>query len=232
MKKIIAKFSVAIILFIAFALFTLSLRFVDLQPLGPEGSFVAYGGINGAFREFIGVNLKLYEITDWAGVGAILTAFAFALLGCVQWVKRKSLVKVDSCILILGCFYLFVFGVYIFFEYCHINYRPVLINGILESSYPSSTTMLAACVFPGAMFASSRLVANGKLKTGINIFCVLFTLFMVIGRVLSGVHWFTDIFGGLLFSASALLFYSAACDMADAAGGREALLTFLRLILN
>lgn len=197
-------------LFIVFILFTVSLTVVDRQPIGPHGSYVAYAGINQAIHELFVVHWTLYHITDWAGVVAIVIALGFAVLGLVQWIKRKHILKVDSSILVLGVFYLLVFGAYVFFEFTVINRRPVLINGFLEASYPSSTTMLAMCVVPTAMMQFRRLIKNVTVRKTTNWLCGLFTAFMVIGRLVCGVHWFTDIFGGLLFSVAMILLYCFA----------------------
>ena len=209
-RKAILQFILGGILLILFVLFTWSLTFFDVQPIGPNGSSVAYASINKAVHNLFGVNMTLYNITDWAGVVAILIAFGFAILGLVQWVKRKHIWKVDSSILTLGVFYLLVFGAYVFFEFHVINRRPVLINGILEASYPSSTTMLAMCVLPTAMMQFRRLIKNTSIRNAVNTLCGLFTAFIVIGRLVCGVHWFTDIIGGLVFSIAMILLYCSA----------------------
>ena len=209
-RKAISQFILGGILLILFVLFTWSLTLIDVQPIGPNDSSVAYASINNAVHNLFGVNMTLYNITDWAGVVAIFIALGFAVLGLVQWVKRKRILKVDSSILILGVFYIFVFSAYVFFEFHVINRRPVLINGILEASYPSSTTMLAMCVLPTAMMQFHRLIKNTKIRNAINVLCGLFTAFMVIGRLICGVHWFTDILGGLIFSVAMILLYCAA----------------------
>ena len=209
-RKAISQFILGGILLILFVLFTWSLTLIDVQPIGPNDSSVAYASINKAVHNLFGVNMTLYNITDWAGVVAIFIALGFAVLGLVQWVKRKRILKVDSSILILGVFYIFVFSAYVFFEFHVINRRPVLINGILEASYPSSTTMLAMCVLPTAMMQFHRLIKNTKIRNAINVLCGLFTAFMVIGRLICGVHWFTDILGGLIFSVAMILLYCAA----------------------
>ena len=208
-RKPIVSLCLGLSLLAIFVLFTWSLHFVDVQPIGPQGSSVAYARVNQAVHDFFGVNMLLYNITDWAGVVAIFVAFGFAVLGLVQWIKRKHILKVDSSILLLGVFYILVFGAYAFFECYVVNRRPVLINGILEASYPSSTTMLALCVMPTAMLQFHRLIKNRAARISVNSLCGLFTAFMVIGRLLSGVHWFTDILGGLLFSAASILLYCA-----------------------
>ena len=209
-RKATSQFVLGAILLVFFVLFTWSLTFIDVQPIGPNGSSVAYASINKAVHNLFGVNMTLYNITDWAGVVAIFIALGFAILGLAQWIKRKHIWKVDRSILVLGAFYILVFGAYVFFEFHVINRRPVLINGILEASYPSSTTMLAMCVLPTAMMQFHRLIKNTRVRNTVHTLCGLFTAFMVIGRLVCGVHWFTDIFGGLLFSIAMILLYCSA----------------------
>jgi len=206
-RKAMLQCTLGFVTLAVFVLFTVSLKLVDLQPIGPRGSAVAYGAMNYRVHQCFGVNWLLYHITDWAGVAAILVAVGFAVLGLVQWIKRKHILKVDKSILILGVYYVLVFGVFVFFEYNVINRRPVLINGFLEASYPSSTTMLAACVLPVAMREFRRLIKRRYLSNTVNVLCGIFTAFMVLGRLACGVHWFTDVLGGLLFSAGMVLLY-------------------------
>lgn len=153
--------------------------------------------------------MTLYTITDWLGLIPIAMAFGFAILGLVQWVKRKHTLKVDRSILILGGFYLLVMGAYAFFEMVVINYRPVLIEGCLESSYPSSTTLLVLCVMPTAMLQFHSRIKNKPLRYCINGVIAVFIAFMVIGRLLSGVHWLSDIIGGTLLSLGLMMLYHA-----------------------
>lgn len=209
-KKAKIQLTLGLLLLVVFILYTISLTFVDLQPIGPNGSYVAYAGINRWVHGLFGVNMMLYHITDWAGLVPILVAMGFAVLGLIQWIRRKSIQKVDRSILVLGGFYVLIFGAYAFFERNIINYRPVLIDGLLEASYPSSTTMLAMCVLPTAMMQFCRLIGNKSLKKNVNRIFGLFTAFLVIGRLLSGVHWVTDIFGGMLLSTALIFLYRAA----------------------
>jgi undecaprenyl-diphosphatase len=133
----------------------------------------------------------------------------FALLGLIQWIKRKHLLKVDYNIFILGGFYIVVMAVYVLFEMLVVNYRPVLIDGILEASYPSSTTMLVMCVMPTAVMQFNSRIRNKLLRNIVAAILVAFIAFMVIGRLVSGVHWFTDIIGGALLSTGLVLMYCA-----------------------
>ena len=193
----------------AFVLWTLLLRLVDVRAIGPKGSSVGFSALNGFIHEKIGVNMYLYNITDWLGLVPIGVAFGFAILGLIQLIKRKSLLRVDRSILALGVFYIIVVAVYLFFEIVVINYRPVLIEGCLEASYPSSTTMLVTCVMPSAAMQAKERIKNKALRQGVIIIIIAFIAFMVVARLLSGVHWITDIIGGALFSLGVVMAYKS-----------------------
>lgn len=193
---------------VAFALWTAALHFVDVQPIGPRESAVGFAAVNRYFHNLTGVHMSLYAITDWLSIVPIGFVLGFALLGLVQWLKRKHLLKVDRSILVLGGFYLVIMAVYAAFEVAVVNYRPVLIEGQLEASYPSSTTMLVMCVMPTAMMQLRTRIVNRSLRRWVLIGMSSFTVFMVIGRLLSGVHWLTDIIGGALLSAGLVMMYN------------------------
>ena len=201
------NFGITVILLGAFALWSAAVRLVDVQPIGPQGSAVGFATINGWVHSLAGVHMSLYTVTDWLGLVPIGVAMGFALLGLIQWIKRKHLRQVDFSILVLGGFYLLVMAAYVLFEVFVINYRPVLINGYLEASYPSSTTMLVLCVMPTTLMQLNARIKSQTLKRWVGFGITAFILFMVIGRLLSGVHWFTDIIGGALLSAGLVMLY-------------------------
>ena len=191
-----------------FILWTLLLKIVDVAPIGPKGSLVGFASLNGFFHNLTGVNMNLYIITDWLGLVPIFFMLGFGIFGFAQLIKRKNLLKVDFDILLLGGFYIVMTGTYLFFENFVINYRPVLIEGILEASYPSSTTLLVLCVMPTAAFQLKNRIKNSALRNFSVCAINLFTVFMVSARILSGVHWITDIIGGILFSAGLFMIYT------------------------
>ena len=199
-------------LVVAFVLWTVLVCFVDVRTIGPEGSSVGFATLNGFVHELTGVNWLLYTVTDWLGLVPIAVALGFAILGLVQLIKRKSLWKVDHSILALGVFYIVVMAAYVFFEMVVINYRPTLIDGYLEASYPSSTTMLVMCVMPTAAMQLNARIKNTVFRRCAIIAIVAFTAFMVIGRLLSGVHWITDIIGGAMFSIGIVTTYFSICN--------------------
>lgn len=203
------NFCIATCMLLAFLLWTAAIQFVDVEAIGPQESSVGFATINRLVHNFTGVHMALYTITDWLGLVPLGFVMAFALLGLIQWIKRKHLLKVDYNILILGGFYIVVMTVYVIFEMLVVNYRPVLINGYLEASYPSSTTMLVMCVMPTAIMQFNARIKNNVLKRCVTYAITAFIVFMVIGRLISGVHWFTDIIGGALLSAGLVIMYRA-----------------------
>ena len=198
-----------ILLLAAFIAWTLLISFIDVKAIGPNNSKVGFASLNEILHNFTGVNLSLYILTDWLGLVPIAVALGFAILGLAQLIKRKSLLAVDYDILLLGGFYIIVIAVYVFFEIITINYRPTLINGFLEASYPSSTTMLVMCVMPTAAIQMRKRIKNKRLMRIVVAAIIAFIAFMVLGRAISGVHWITDIIGGAIFSAGIVLIYNS-----------------------
>lgn len=197
----------AVALFTGFVAWTVALCLVDVQPIGPRGSMVGLATLNRWVHEGVGVHLSLYVITDWLSLIPLAMVIAFAFKGLVQWIKRKRLQSVDRDLLLLGGFYLTVFALYLLFEYLVINYRPILIEGVLEPSYPSSTTVLVLCVISGAIIHLKQRMRQGWHKRCILILLGAFAAFMVVARLLSGVHWVTDIIGGILLGAALVWTY-------------------------
>ena len=206
-KEAIKHFAVAVLFFVSFIIWTILVRVVDVEAIGPQGSSVGFATVNGYFHELIGVNMNLYLITDWLSLIPACFIIAFGSLGLMQWIKRKNILKVDFDILILGAFYIIVMAIYLMFESMIINFRPVLINGILEASYPSSTTLLVLCVMPTAMIQLNNRIKNTKLKKCAKLLIIAFIVFMVTARLLSGVHWLSDIIGGIFLSTGLVSMY-------------------------
>lgn len=197
----------SLFLLTAFLLWTLAVRYMDVQAIGPQGSAVGFATVNRFFHSLTGVHMYLYTITDLLSLIPVVFIAGFGLLGLIQWLKRKHLMRVDRSLLILGCFYIVVLVLYILFDMVVINYRPILIDGNLEASYPSSTTLLVLCVMPTAIHQLNSRIRHPILKKCVTYILSAFTVFMVLGRLISGVHWLTDIIGGGLLSAGLVLLY-------------------------
>lgn len=213
MKRIARRFIVSMCLLTAFILWTIAICSVGVCAIGPRGSSVGFAYINSFVHNLTGVHFGLYNITDWFGLVPIFVCMGFGVLGLVQWIKRKSVCKVDFSILVLGGFYIVTIAAFLVFEYFIVNYRPVLINGHLEASYPSSTTLLVMCVMPTAVIQFNNRINNKVLRNVVSVIIIAFIAFMIFGRLISGVHWFTDIVGGVLLSTGLVLMYRAIISL-------------------
>lgn len=194
---------------ILFVIWTLLVKYTDVRAIGPRDSQVGFGLLNVLFHKLTGVHMSLYTVTDWLGLVPLFMGVIFAAIGLCQLIKRKKLLSVDFDILALGIFYVAVIFAYIFFEIHAVNYRPVLINNILEVSYPSSTTLLAMTFLPTAIMQIKIRIKNRFLCNLSAFFVGGLLVFMVIGRIISGVHWISDIIGGAMLGAGLdLIYYS------------------------
>ena len=191
----------------AFSLWTVLIQWVDVQAVGQNGTKIGFADFNVWFHQLTGVHMTIYTITDWLGLVPIFICLCFGVLGLVQLIKRRSLLRVDPDILLLGAYYVLVIACYLIFEIIPVNYRPVLIEGRLETSYPSSTTLLVLSVMPTLMFQENRRVSNAMIRKAVAVSVIAFSAFMVIGRLISGVHWATDIIGSVLLSAGLYMLY-------------------------
>lgn len=198
------------ILLTAFVIWTILIQTVDVEPLGQNGTNIGFATLNCWFHLLTGVHMQIYTVTDWLGLVPLFVCMLFGGFGFVQLLKRKSLCSIDYDIIILGIYYCIVIACYLVFEVIPINYRPILIEGVMEVSYPSSTTLLVLCVMPTLSEQLNRRLRNTDLRKIIHILNVFFTTFMVIGRLFSGVHWVTDIVGGILLSIGLFCIYKAS----------------------
>lgn len=199
----------------AFALWTALIQLVDVRPVGQNGTDIGFATLNTWFHGLTGANMTFYAITDWLGLVPIVVCLGFAALGAAQLVARKSLLKVDPDILLLGAYYVAIIFFYLLFEAVPINYRPIVIDGVMEASYPSSTTLLVLSVMPTLCYQVGRRSSKLPLRKAATAFVVTFSMFMVLGRLVSGVHWVTDIVGAVLLAFGLFAMYRFAVDCID-----------------
>lgn len=219
MKKNGRKLLISGLLIMAiFIIWTALIQIIDVQAVGQNGTDIGFSSLNQQFHKLTGVHMLYYTITDWLALVPTAICMGFALIGFVQFIKRKSLYKVDIDILLLGVYYIIVNVFFWSFELIQINYRPIPIEGRMEASYPSSTTLLVVSVMLPFAFQVSRRVKTPSLRYGLYGCTAVFTLFMIIGRILSGVHWITDIIGAILLSTGLYLLYRGAVDLIEKRG--------------
>ena len=187
-------------------LFTILVKVIDVKTVGLQGTELGFSTINKFVFKTLGENKFWYQISEWVGLIPIFMAACYGMTGIIQLKRRKSLLKVDKEIIALGVFYVVVLAIYVLFEKVIINYRPVLVDGVLEASYPSSHTLMALCFAGSSIIINKKLFDNERTKH-MNKTLLVISLIIVIGRLLSGVHWFTDIIGGVLISSALLMVF-------------------------
>ena len=202
-------------LLIVFIVWTILVQFIDVQAVGVNGTKIGFASINTWFHKLTGVHLSVYTVTDWLGLVPICICVFFGIVGLRQFIKCKSIFKVDADIILLGIYYVIVIFAYLVFEMIPINYRPILIDGFMEASYPSSTTLLVLSVMPSFKFQITRRSRKAVLRNAVDVFATAFSTFMIIGRLLSGVHWCTDIIGSVLLSTGLFMLYQFSVEFAE-----------------
>ena len=198
--------------FLMFIIFTTIIKFVDVKNIGPHNTSVGLATINNFFVNKIGFNNKIYKITEILGIIPIIIVLIYAIIGLYSLIEEKSFKKVNKNLYYLAIFYIIVLGIYVLFEKVIINFRPVVIEGILESSYPSSHTILAICICGSSIILNNSIFKNNKIAKFENIISFIIIIMLPLLRFISGVHWFTDIIGGILLSLSLLLFFKYFVD--------------------
>lgn len=196
-------FGKAFLMLILFCAFTAVVSSVDVQAIGPDNSYVGLACVNSYVRNLFPFNNIFYSMSEVLGYIGILVMLSFAIAGFIQLVKRKKITSVDSEILSLAVIYFLFAAFYVFFDkVLVINYRPYLFSGELEPSYPSTHTLIAFVAF-----VSAAVIANRRKCTFVKICALLLALLTIIFRMVSGVHWFTDIIGAVLLSAFLIFIY-------------------------
>ena len=199
--------------FLAFVVFTVLIKTVDVRAIGPFFSKVGFSHFNDWGRGLLKFNKSWYTVSQFLGYLAIAVCLCFACTGAYQlFTGKNGLKSVSRGIWATGGLYVALVVVYFFFDkVLIINYRPVLgTETILEASYPSSHTLLAVCVFLAASDQISRMLDKKDLANLLSVICWVAAAATVFSRLMSGVHWLTDIIGSIILSAFFLCLYLAA----------------------
>lgn len=200
---------ISIILIAVAIIFTILVKTFDVKNVGLNETELGFSTINKQVFETIGENSICKTITDIIGYFSLALVFFYGVVGLYQLINRKSLFKVDKEIITLGGFYIIVLTLYVLFEKVIINYRPVLEDGKLAASYPSSHTLLSICVCISAIWINKKLFKSDMTKL-FNYFLFFIAIIATVGRLFSGVHWFTDIIGGIIISSALLMSFKTA----------------------
>lgn len=212
-KRVIVKTLIGAAFMLLFLVLIVLLKTVDVAAIGPLDEKVGLSGINGRVYRQLGMNRAMYDVTEKLTVAAFISPAAFFVVALCQLIGKKSINKVDRDIIVFGMFMFVLLAIYMLFDsVLSVNSRPVLLDSGLEPSFPSSHTLLFGFIGPATVILLAKRIKNkpALIAAGVAIYAV--TAFVIIGRLIAGVHWFTDIVGGILLSASLVFLFSAACD--------------------
>ncbi|MCQ2382504.1 MAG: phosphatase PAP2 family protein [Clostridia bacterium] len=185
-----------IVSFVCFVIFTLLVAFVDVDQVG-------LSKINHFFWQHCGKHEIWERITDYLGYVLILVLVGILAWQIWQWIMCKKLARIDWNLLMFDVIMVCLAVVYVFFEVVVINYRPA---GD-KASYPSSHAMLFATVLPLLIYQVWHYLQNKPWRIVLTVALSSIQVIGLVGRLLAGVHWFTDILGGVIISCCLDCFY-------------------------
>ncbi|MGN1164633.1 MAG: phosphatase PAP2 family protein [Candidatus Ornithospirochaeta sp.] len=189
--------------------FTLLVKSVNVMAVSATGSTVGFGSVNIPFASLFPFNGTVYKVSEYLGYVAMVPVAFFAVMGLVELIKRRSLKKVDADLYALLGAYVLMAAVYIFFDKIYVvNLRPIIEEGALfaEPSFPSSHTLLSVVVLGSAIVEAGR-IGNKTKRMLLSLVLGIILVLSVAMRLFSGVHWLTDIIGGILWGEVILLFF-------------------------
>ena len=211
------KFIATRIFVLLFVALIILVECVNVAPIGPEGTSIGLSSLNGGVRQALGANDTWYKITEVLGYLSIASVGVFVLFGLYQAIRRKSLLKVDKKLFALLGLYCVTVLAYLAFEVIVINYRPVIMPGDahVEASFPSSHTLLSCVIMGSAYVMIDHYVKNRGLRIALQYVCLFMATIITVGRLLSGVHWFTDILGGVFLSVALVTLFAGICNAVE-----------------
>ena len=204
---------VACVLLAAFVALTICLLFVDVRAAGESGAEVGFATINQKVWQAIGQSAAALTVSEVCGLCMIAAVGAFGVTGLVQVIRRKGFLRADKELYVMAGGLVLLAAAYVFFEIFVVNCRPVLDEGELAASYPSSHAMLATAV---AGMGMAYLHSRQRKGVLINVLIGLLngvSVATVACRLLGGVHWLSDIVGGVLLGMVIVYAYRAVCSL-------------------
>ena len=186
-------------------LFTIAVDKIDTAlVLGKE---IGFSNVNIAVHQMLGTSDTFDLLSDITMIVSALLMGGLVFIGTYQLISGKGFKAVDKEILIAGAVLVLMSITYLFFEKVVINFRPVLEDGFLEASYPSTHVLLTTVINIVAIDYIVTKIKNKKIMLPSVITVAVITVVGFGARVLSGMHWITDIVGALLIASCLVMIY-------------------------
>ena len=211
MKRLVNYFP-ALFLTLVFIVWTILVKTIDMSYIDNVG-YIGFSHFNFQVNNFVVEYVRIETFDKLSDIGLYLSfavVLTFGVIGIVQWIKRKSIKKVDSILFALLAIYVITVIEYFIFEIVKINYSPLSTAEELHASYPSSHVLFFIIfVMTGVLAMFEYVKVHKAIKVTTISFAALVSLVYVVVRLLSGQHFFTDIVGGLFLSASIIALFIA-----------------------
>lgn len=199
-------------LLVAFLALWCCVVFVDVQRVGANDTTLGLASVNLAVFLLLGQDATWDYVTDWLTVVCILVGASVGAKAFFQAVMRKSVKKVDTELyVVLGC-YLLALAFVALFEIVPVNYRPLLAQGNLQASFPSTHALICIVSVGETLFTATFRKCRKPLQLTI---CALFALCCVavcLGRLLAGAHWLTDVVASVLLGGAIVALCGFLCQ--------------------
>lgn len=189
------------ILWLILLIFTILVSFVDVKIFNVTNTKIGLYSLNKIFLVNSINSNYINIISNGIFLICLLVIILMLLLITFEYFKTKKINKNNLNFFIH--FLIMVLIWIIFDKILIINYRPILINGNIEGSYPSTHVMVSTFVL---LFLSDQLKKIFKNDKIFYIISIGLIIIQSISRILLTMHWFTDIIGGLLIGC--LLFFT------------------------
>ncbi|MBQ0071593.1 MAG: phosphatase PAP2 family protein [Spirochaetales bacterium] len=187
----------------AFLFLLLLLCFVDRGHIGAMGTEVGLSSINGFFFKTFGRSDLFDKLSDVVFLLTFLYPAFFGVMGIVELIQKKDLKKVHKSLLAFIPVFVLLVVLYLLFTKVSPNYRPVLTEEGLEESFPSSHVMVSIMFsLTGlTMFRDFHFKLNSAISKTVETAAFVLPCLVAVFRLLSGMHWFTDVLGGIFLGA-------------------------------
>jgi len=206
MKENKKYFIMSAVLLVLFVIFVILAKTVDVAAVGPMGSEIGFASINKSAADAIGYNESIYNVSKSLSYFGIAVMVVFGLFGAMQLYYKKGPKNVDKDLYALYGLYVLGLIVYIVLEKVVINSSPVFSNG-LKVSYSSFYIILAVAFMGAAIVEFNARLKAKKVKIIVLTLCILDGIGLLVTRLVSGVHWVTDVIGTLLISVACFLLF-------------------------
>lgn len=205
----------SLLFFAAFITLIVLVKSVDVARIGDSQVEIGLSTVNEKIFGRYGYLKFWHKLTNVLGYLSLFVAAFFVVYGIISLIKVKKISKLDKDFFALAASYVIMAFFYILFEKAIVNYRPIILNGKLEASFPSSHTMLTLVILGTAIVEIQRKIKNSTARYALTVVCEIIMAVMVVGRLLAGVHWFTDILGGVLLSGFIVSGFIFAVNLID-----------------